>query len=341
MTSLVLLWDVSLVLCVIGAVALLVLLLARARANRSAASWTQARAAILPQLLDGPDQPQRLRGTELEVATMLTSELAEMTAGSERAAMLERASAMGVPALLEARLLSRSAQTRLSAVETLSLFPQYGKRVERVLDDPNPDVRLGAALALAQRDDAPPPSLIVEKLRIGCEERSLLLVSMMRDLAEHDAGAVAGLLFEKDVPYEAKVAATDALAIVGPRYAPLLAYMASDSAGESDLQPRIYRALGRLGHPSGRDTILNGLKSEEWPVRASAAEAAGKSGLAEAADTLGELLADENWWVRFRAGEALLRIGPRGLAVLHAAGASELEITRTTAQAILAERQAA
>ena len=169
----------------------------------------------------------------------------------------------------------------------------------------------------------------------------ILLVSLMSDLVQRDAGAVAALLFERDVPLEAKIAATDALANAGGEYAPLLAYMAKESAGEPELQPRIFRALGRNGHPAGAEAILGGLGSAQWTVRAAAAEAAGKSGIADAADTLGAMLSDENWWVRYRAGEALLRLGPRGINALRRNCEGDNEVARSTAQAILVEGRAA
>ena len=164
---------------------------------------------------------------------------------------------------------------------------------------------------------------------------------MMSDLAERNPGAVAAILFDKDLPYEAKVAATDALASCGGEYAPLLAQMATLSAGESDLQPRIYRALGQTGHPAGAAAIEAGLSSSDWPVRASAAEAAGKTGAMHLADELGDMLADVNWWVRFRAGEALLRFGPRGMSVLGRIAESGDETARGAALALIAEKRAA
>ncbi|WP_158611020.1 HEAT repeat domain-containing protein [Aurantiacibacter spongiae] len=341
MTSLLFLWEISLVLCGIGLACLLALIVARLFSTHSADARREARREILPLLLEDGGYAGQLRGMELDVATALTMELAEMTAGSERSAMLARASALGVPGHLERQMHSRSAQTRLTAVETLALFDECGRQARAALDDDNADVRLGAALAIARRDDAPPPAVMVEKLRVGSEERSLLLVSLMSDLAERDPGAVAAILFEKDMPYDAKVAATDALSRTGSEYAPLLATMAAAASGESDLQPRIFRALGRTGHPAGRASILEGLHSDEWPVRASASEAAGRAVLVDAAERLGELLGDENWWVRFRAGEALLRLGPRGIAVLRVAGDSDVPVARLSAEAILAEGRAA
>ena len=342
MTTLRALWEFSLALCLLAAVALLALLFARVLAARFTGQRALTRQALLPVLLDGdPARLQPLAGLERRVATDLTIELAEMTRGSERQILLERAKALGVADLLVRRLGSYSAQTRLTAAEALALFDDRREEVARALDDRNPDVRLGAALALAQQHEAPDPLTLISKLKVGEEENSLLLVSLMADLAAKDPEAVAGLLFEKDLSYEAKVAAVDALADLGGTYAPLLAYMAQESVGEHDLQPRVFRALGRTGHPAGSQAIMAGLNSETWSVRAAAAEASGKAGLVAAADRLGTLLQDDHFWVRFRAGEALLRLGPRGLSALHRAAESDNEDAREVATKILREGRAA
>lgn len=344
MTLLLALWRLSLFLCAMGALALVTLIMVRIWAARIAMRRQETRRSLLPLLLGSTDDVVDLgplRGWQLAVAATLTCELAELTRGSSRDALLERATALGVPALLEKRIHARSPQVRLTAVEVLALFEQCGEQAQMALDDPNPDVRLGAALALAQRADAPPPVTLVNKLRVGTEERSLLLVSLMADLVQRDQSAVAAMLLDRNLPYEAKLAATDALADSGTEYAPLLAQLAHETASTPDVQPRIYRALGRIGHPAGAAAIMAGLQSDEWPVRASASEAAGKSGLVTAAERLGELLDDPNWWVRYRASQALLRLGPRGLAILWSVAESPSDVAKSTAKAMLAEARAA
>ncbi|MBD3730575.1 MAG: HEAT repeat domain-containing protein [Sphingomonadales bacterium] len=341
MTSLTALWDASLTLCAIGSLALAALLLARVVARSQRDQRAELRARLLPQLLGAGEEPGPLKGDDLRVAAALTCELGELTRGSDLEALLERAAAMGVPAMLVRWLRARSPQRRLVAVETLGLFEDEGWQVAAALDDRNRDVRLGAALVLARRDDAPDPATLVRKLAIGTKEHSLLVSSLMSDLAARDPDAVAALLFDKDIPYAAKVAATDALADSGGRYVALLASMAQHSQGEPSLQLRVYRALGRTGHPAGGAAILEGLHSADTAVRAAAAEAAGKSGITQAIDLLGRLLDDGDWTVRYRAGEALLRLGPRGLATLWDASQNAEGEARHAASAMLAEARAA
>ncbi|MFN6934491.1 MAG: HEAT repeat domain-containing protein, partial [Tsuneonella sp.] len=201
------------------------------------------------------------------------------------------------------------------AVEALAMFPHHASLVSAVaLTDHNADVRLGAALALAQEGRAPPVGELVRRLGIGSKEQSLLGVSLMRDLARTDPHAVEALLYDLEVPDAAKLAATDALAeSSGVDHAPLVAWMSEASEEESDLRPRIFRALGQLGHPSGHVAILAGLDSERWQVRSSAAEAVGRSAVQSAIPRLVQLLADDEWWVRFRASEALALLGKVGV----------------------------
>jgi HEAT repeat protein len=144
------------------------------------------------------------------------------------------------------------------------------------------------------------------------------------------------------VPDAAKLAATDALADCGAvEQETLVAWMAEAAEEETDLRPRILRALGRLGHPSGHAAILAGLDSDQWPVRSSAAEAAGRVALKAASPRLAELLDDDQWWVRFRAAEALTRLGSAGRVALHRAAIDPRVFVREAAGTILSEQAAA
>lgn len=328
-------------LCGAGTIALLALILARTIGESSVHRRVEARRELLRLLIGDPAQCRPIRGMRSEVAKELTIELAELMCGPERERMLLGARAMGVPKRLVRQLRASSPQDRLLAAETLALFDEFTGEVESSLDDRNATVRLGAALALAHSTRPPDPAALVRKLHIGTKEHSLLLVSLMNDLALSAPKCVEAMIFDRSLPVEARLAATDALANSGERYAPLLALMARDASCEPALQPRLYRALGRTQHPEGAIAIGEGLYSEDWRVRTSAAEAAGKALLISASERLGELLSDDNWWVRLRAGEALLRLGPRGIQVLWSTSQGGDERARTAAHMIMAEGKAA
>lgn len=340
MKTLASLWELSLLLCAVALLAVAALLLARAISGSSAARYEAMRRVLLPAMLRGADAPVRNPRLARKVAATLTLELAELVRGTDRDNLISAARRAGAPQELLRRLRSRAAQNRLVAAEALAMFPEHAADVTAVaLHDRNADVRLGAVLSLAQEGRAPPVGSIIKALGIGSTEHSLLVVSLMRDLVKTDPQAVEAMLYDLDLPDAAKLAATDALAESGAvDHAPLVAWMAEASSEERELQPRIFRALGRLGHPVGHDAILRGLHSEAWQVRASAAEAAGRSRMAKAAERLAELLADEQWWVRFRAGEALSRLGADGRDRLERVARSSPHVAGAAAAATLRER---
>ncbi|GGD84738.1 hypothetical protein GCM10011515_00560 [Tsuneonella deserti] len=342
-TTLQALWEFSLFLCALALVAVGGLLLARGVGGRRAGRREAMRRMLLPAMLRG--DTVGIGGTRLsrEVAAGLTVELAELVRGSDRDSLIAAARAAGAADQFVRRLRARAPQERLLAAEALALFPEHAEAVAKVaLGDRNPDVRLGAALALAHEGRAPPVGELVRRLGIGTTEHSLLAVSLMRDLARTDPHAVEALLYDLELPDAVKLAATDALAESGAvDHALLVAWMSEAADEESELRPRIFRALGRIGHPAGHGAILAGLDSPDWRVRASAAEAAARSALKAAVPQLAVLLDDDEWWVRLRAGEALARLGSTGRLALHHAALGDAPVARSAAKATLAERSIA
>ncbi|GGB69967.1 HEAT repeat domain-containing protein [Blastomonas aquatica] len=341
MTVLFALWQLSLVLCAVALLALAAMLIVRVIAGRRVIRSTSERKRLTPLLLYGSDTPMQPPGgmTERREAMRLTMELAEMVRGPDRATLLANASTLGVLDDLIEGSNSRVPQERLLAAEALAMFPDVTDRVHEMLDDSNPDVRLGAALALAQNGFAPPTSELVRRLGLGTTERSLLVVSLMRDLAEFDPQGVEAMLDEPDLPEALKLAAIDALADTGNiKHVPLINGMVEAAAEDTALLVRIYRALGRIGHPEGHKAIQHGMGHAAWQVRASAAQAAGASSFINGAQKLSDLLGDTEWWVRFRAGEALCRLGKTGRDKLELACVHGTELAREAAISTLAER---
>jgi len=342
-SALLALWDASLALAGSTIAALVILLIARLIGGRRGDNRDRIRQQLTRVLLTGETEPGGSSRLHAEIAADLTAELAELVRGSDRERFLRNAEALGVTTALRRRLRSATAQDRLTAAEALALFPgDTGREAAIALDDRNPDVRLGAALALAQNHIAPPAAELVRKLGLGTREQSMLVISLMRDLVETDPRGVEAMLYDEELPDAAKLAATDALAASGMvENAPLVAWMAGAAKHQTELQPRIYRALGRIGHPGGRDAILEGLGSPEWQVRSAAAEAAGKVGLTEAVGPLAEALGDAHWWVRFRSGEALAKLGRTGRDRLGELARNGSPLAREAASATLAERKLA
>lgn len=344
MNTLLALWQLSLLLCTVALMAMAAILLARVIAERRGSRRENERKRVSALLLrPQADAPQPPRGRiERDAAAKVALEMAELVRGPDRDALIVNAEALGIPQVLLRKSVSRVPQERLLAAEALAMFPAGHVRVTEMLDDRNPDVRLGAALALAQNQAAPPAAQIVRQLGLGTRERSLLVASLMRDLVDADPASVEALLEDPDLPDAAKLAAVDALAAGGRvEHAPLVARMAETSEEDGNLLPRVYHALGRIGHPSGHGAILRGLTHPAWAVRAAAAQAAGSAGLADAAMQLGELLGDVYWWVRFRSGEALWKLGAPGREVLAAHASEGSPEAREAAARTLEERGSA
>lgn len=340
MNTLVALWEVSLVLCLLGALALFALIAARAVAAQVGGRRLVARKAVLPLLIGGTggEASGPATGAAATLAMDLTIELAELMRGSDGEAMLRAAESLDVPRHLVRRLRSPVAQERLNAAETLALFADHAHAAERALDDRDPAVRLGAALALAHRADGPGPGEILRKLRAGVEEHSLMLVPLMRDFAARDPAAVVALVHDRTQTDEARLAAIDALADLGHIHVALIVKIALTGGFPPHLQPRLIAALGRTRHPGARDPIAAALKSETMQVRAIAAEAAGRAGLIDLAPDLRAMLSDSEWLVRFRAAEALFAFGRGGTQQLQAAAAHDGPVARHAARTMLAER---
>ena len=341
MTTLRALWDVSLILCTVASLTLLCLLLARIFSEGRERRRQLERERVKPLLLSHGNATAIVPSCgalEKRAALHLTVQLAELVRGSDRDALLKNADRLGVRETLYRQSTSRVAQDRLLAAEALAMFPDETDRVCAMLDDRNPDVRLGAALALAHNHRAPSAKDLVVKLGLGTSEKSLLIVSLMRDLVDRDAEDVEAMLYDAGLADAPKLAATDALAESGRvQHAPLVAWMAEAAEDDSQLLPRIYHALGRIGHPEGHRAIARGLDHPEWQVRAAAAQAAGMSRFTGAAGQLAEMLDDEQWWVRFRASEALGRLGKTGMETLARVAQAGSERSREAARLTLAE----
>lgn len=322
------------------ALILIARLFAERRDARRAAERRRVSQALMGASHAAPIPPRRR--LEREEAARITLELAELVRGPDRTALLANAERLRIPRVLWERSVSAAPQERLLAVEALAMFPSGKARAREMLRDRNQNVRLGAALALAQNEAAPPAAELVRSLGLGTTERSLLVGSLMRDLAEHNPASVEALLEDEEVSDAIKLAAIDALAASGrAEHAPLIAQMAERAAADSELLPRIFHAMGRIGHPSGHPAILGGLSHRAWTVRAAAAQAAGTSALTGAVEPLADLLGDAVWWVRFRAGEALWRLGPRGHEALERVAEAGSEVAREAARLTLYERKGA
>ncbi|HET9426811.1 MAG TPA: HEAT repeat domain-containing protein [Allosphingosinicella sp.] len=318
---------------------------------RQLGSWRQKnreaeRRRLIPLLL-GDTQPAEIetaiwRADDLLVE--LTVELIQLVRGSDRERFVERAVELGVPQRLRHHLGSGVPRLRQMAAEALAPFHDAASTdsLLAALGDSNPDVRLTAALSLAQSGRSPPVAELVDRLKIGTDERSLLTISLFKDLAEQCPEQLEALLGDAGSPSGARMAAAQALAHAG-RYpaVPRIAGMILREEASPDDVPRLLRALGVLAHPAAEDAVRFALGSNSPRIRAAAAEAAGRIGLTQLTGKLVEALSDQVHAVRFHAGGALASFGGAGREVLASVAAKDAGGPASEAAArILAEQGA-
>lgn len=343
MSTLTALWLVSLILSG-TALAIMIGLVVGRWIHASRARFREAeRRRLIPLLLGTEPSPLQLERVEpaYDLLADIATDLIQMVRGKEKENFVASAARLGVPDRLRQRLERGSPRTRLLTVEALGHFEdeETVSRLHAALDDPNSDVRLSAAIALASAGRAPPARELVDRLGIGTREHSVLIVGLFEEIAVHDPAQVKALIGDESVNPAAKAAAIDALAASGDySLVPLIANVVLAADPDAEQLPRYLRALGDFGHPAAAKAVTHALGSQVWWVRAAAAEAAGRIGLEELADRLAMLLSDAQWWVRFRAAEALTRMGDRGLLMLSETALSDKEPARSAARLTLAER---
>ena len=192
-------------------------------------------------------------------------------------------------------------------------------RLEHMLDDDDPDVRLVtcAGLPLAEHPDA------VNALVRALSHRRLAPERVIERLGQPWAvDALLDALHELDVEGERRsaprIGIARALGAAGdPRAEPALIALLCTGSLEERISAA--RALGSVGGRNARLQLEVALTDTEWPLRAQAAKALGKLGLEPAADALEAVLDDPAWWVRANAAGALRTLGEPGREALHRA----------------------
>lgn len=336
------LWVLSITLAVVALAIIAMLLIARIVAGWFAGPKEAARKYWLRALLGESGPAERISwspGSKSQLVE-LSTELIQLVRGSDREAFVARAEQLGVPRLLRKRLGKGSPRVRVAAAEALAQFPgdESLDELTDALSDPTPDVRLSAALSLAQLGHAPPVRELIAKLGIGTREKSRLVVALFREIGRSRRNEIEELLVLPDVPAGAKAAAIESLAASGDyRMVPTVNQIVLDAPQDSPELPRYLRALADFAHPAAEPAIRKSFASPNWEARAAAARAAGRIGLRDLGSELKDLLSDPEWWVRFRAAEALAALGEPGVALLRQATTEE-EPARTAAARTIAEK---
>ena len=211
-------------------------------------------------------------------------------------------------------------------------------RLAALLEDPDVDARQAACRALGM---------------LASDDAAWVLTRAL------DGGRVNPdrVLEELERPWAAPVLE---LAIAAPAFAPVRSLLAEalGCAGDASATPalvallesgsdeertRACRALARTHSRAGIPALCRALVDTAWQVRAQAALALGAIGRGDQKTVMAleAGLTDPQWWVRANCASALVSIGPKGVAGLERALASDDRFARDRAREALALRAAA
>lgn len=342
MSALQLIWVTSLALSCAALGVMVALVIIRLWTNWLRSRHAEARRTLVPVLLGGAElDPAALRRIPDHVVSDLSLDLIQLVRGAERDAFIANATRLGIPRRLARRMGSWSQRKRAVALQGLAQLDDSISRAAlwRALDDRSCDIRLAAAQALAGKGEQLDAQDLVRRLSLGSEQPSRTVVGLFRTIADTQPEQIKALALQPDQDLEVRLAAIEALSNTGDySLVPVIKSLALEAPEGAEELPRYLHALGKLGHPGGREAVLAGLSSESMAVRAAAARAAGRIALVDSADRLVDLLDDPEWWVRFRAAEALIELGEAGAPRLRAAAALGPGPARDAAVTMLAER---
>ncbi|MDT8450584.1 MAG: HEAT repeat domain-containing protein [Wenzhouxiangellaceae bacterium] len=221
---------------------------------------------------------------------------------------------------LRPMLQARTRRKRLRAVYLLSFFtsPEVAQALESTLHtDPEGDVRLAAAKALAQMDRLPFLPTVLDALGDKIQEGSRIVYGIARNLPADRIGELESLFQSQD--WRQRLVAVDALGHAMAPRSDILEQALDDS--HLEVRTAALRAIGRRNLRQAAPGVMAKLDDPAWPVRCQAARSAGILRIEAALPRLREMLSEKNWWVRFRAAESILALGPRGRDVLAACAA--------------------
>jgi HEAT repeat protein len=345
LTLLAFIWWLSLALAAGTLLTMAVLILRRLVTERREKSRAVRRRQLSRRLLSG-DSPsaEELKNLPRGLAADTFVELMRLVRGSEREAFASQARALGVPWHLGRRLQRGSTRERLLAAQALGQFLDQDSTaiLQTALTDRSPEVRLAAALALADAGHSHNVRDLIRELGLGVAEDSTLAVTLFRSLWNERPDEIKALVTEPDTNSRVRLAAVEALAMNGDySLVPVITRLAIAASDDADELPGYLHALGLLAHPAARPAVLDGLSRSSYPVRAEAARAAGRIGVVEFAGQIASLLDDGEWWVRFRAAEALFRLGDPGVEWLRRQAREGSPRARNTAASMLAEYKVA
>jgi len=340
-------WTISLFLGLASIAIMLVLIGVRVVHERRRSADMDFRKRLLSALIrfSEDDDAGALKAvverTPPAVVTDASSEFLSLLRGDERQRIEAVLAGAGLPAFLRRQLLKANEAQRIHAAEMLTAFPEPATldSLKAALGDRSREVRITAAIALAELETLPPLADLLGRIGSG-GQRSRRLIELFQSFPPERNDELRAYAAKPGNPPFVRAAAIDALSLAGNlRLLPFFEACAGDPALE--VAAAAIRAIGRNAHPGSAPTVLAAMGSGNWEVRSEAAEAAGRIGIEQAVEPLCGLLEDPEWAVRYAAGKSLRDMGERGAAALKAIAEAGTARSQRTASLVLEEGLAA
>ncbi len=245
-----------------------------------------------------------------QIGAELFSEMSELVRGENGEHVRDLCRQAGIDRWLRRRARSWKADRRRIAVDTLRLFPgaETVAVLQEALADPSSEVRLAAALSLAELGATPPVSTVVQMVLENMSEQPLLLNRLFDRLAVQRPEEVLNLAKGPVSKPFLRPIAIRALGDAGRLEAKdAIASLIDDP--EPEVRAAALDAAGDFGDFNAKENVRRALKDPVQFVRIRAINAARRLDLRDLAPEIAALLTDANWWVRFRAGETLAVFG--------------------------------
>ncbi len=294
---------------------------------------------LATELADFPEGVLHAIGKHPAIARDIFAELGEVIRGASRTRLVALGHASGLDLWLHAELTRAQPLGRRLAAEVLRLFDdeRTWAALRRAINDADPEVRLAAALALAELGHAPPAAILVAQLAGGTARHSLLLNRLFRLIVAQEPEDVLRIAEGRLGTADLRPFAIEALASTGAyEHSSLLRVLAFDP--DLEVRTAALAGLATLGQPDAADVVRDAMCDAAWQVRVAAINAARRLDLGELVPEIVRCLDDEVWWVSFRAAEALTALGESGLKALRDLAASEVERRGRMASVVMAER---
>jgi HEAT repeat protein len=277
--------------------------------------YRRIESALEDYLLSGENQPEleRLRPWERDrFLSPLMIERMALLRGTGREYLMRLATDLGLVDRYVDDLTSRRRWHRARAAEYLGYFG--GESVVgplgSLLSDEDETVRAVAARALARIGTRGATEILARTLNDPSELTRLRAAENLERLGDLAIVPLSGLLLE--LKAEGAVMAARVLGNLRARKARPALKSVLVYTWDEDVLAQATLALGKIGDLNDVPFIVEGAKSDSWPVRGQTANALGLIGEVSTIPVLKELATDKEWWVRLSACRALANMGPSG-----------------------------